>query len=185
MQIIEDQRWLAHVPGVMDILQKYRDIVKDETNKKYPKQTLNLLIESVKADLDFSQLGIHPVYTALFNRYMKMLDDKWEQLANTNISRFRDEIGCNPRNITAECFDTSSLINKYNNALMHLIDIKKSKTMFLNINALLVKQAEAKLETMRRDLSNYKNIRFSEKGFAIDDMAKQGMRKELPPINKG
>jgi len=180
MQIIEDQRWLAHVPNVMSVLETYMEIIKDTTDKKDPKQKIVQLNQCIKNDFDFSALGYHPVYSELFKRYSNMLADNWEQIANTDISRFRDEIGCNPMRITATCFDTNSLINKYNNKLMYVISLKKCKTMFSDVSALMAKREEVQLEDMRKDLSRYRNIRFSEKGFAIDNMAKQGMRKELP-----
>jgi len=118
MQIIEDQRWLAMVPNVMSTLESYLDIIKNNANKIPPKQTIIQLTQCIKNDFDFSEIGYHPVYSELFKRYSNMLADNWEQIANREISKFRDEIGCNPMRITAECFDTNSLINNYNNKLM-------------------------------------------------------------------
>jgi len=53
--------------------------------------------------------------------------------------------------------------------------------MFPEVRELLIMHEENEVLIMRNDLSRYKNIRFSEKGFAIDNMIRQGMRKELPP----
>lgn len=81
------------------ILKKIEHIklkIKEWKRKRKWNAELQLYHLRIEVMSDLRWLGHDPIARELTERYLKMLDDKWEQLSVENISDFRRRIGLDP-----------------------------------------------------------------------------------------